>query len=90
MQISLLSQEETLQAGLVQVVEAELLYQRGRPPRARDIFKHALIQNAAYASLLGTGELLFWAGGVTDSACANRPRPFAVCAPWRYAVNGLR
>ena len=31
---------------------AELLYQRGRPPRARYIFKHALIQDAAYASLL--------------------------------------
>src|SRR5262249_22824770 len=29
-----------------------LLYQRGRPPRARYIFKHALIQDAAYASLL--------------------------------------
>jgi len=33
-------------------VHAELLYQRGRPPRARYIFKHALIQDAAYASLL--------------------------------------
>ena len=30
----------------------ELLYQRGRPPRATYIFKHALIQDAAYASLL--------------------------------------
>jgi class 3 adenylate cyclase/predicted ATPase len=44
--------EETLQAGLVQLVGAELLYQRGRPPRARYVFKHALIQDAAYASLL--------------------------------------
>jgi class 3 adenylate cyclase/predicted ATPase len=44
--------EETLQAGLTQLVGAELLYQRGRPPRARYIFKHALIQDAAYASLL--------------------------------------
>src|SRR5262249_36390189 len=44
--------EETLQAGLAQLVQAELLYQRGRPPRARYIFKHALIQDAAYASLL--------------------------------------
>src|SRR5712691_3574654 len=43
---------EALQAGLVQLVEAELLYQRGRPPRARYVFKHALIQDAAYASLL--------------------------------------
>src|SRR5919106_1858682 len=44
--------EETLQAGLGQLVAAELLYQRGRPPRARYVFKHALIQDAAYASLL--------------------------------------
>ena len=42
----------TLQAGLAQLVGAELLYQRGRPPRARYLFKHALIQDAAYASLL--------------------------------------
>jgi class 3 adenylate cyclase/predicted ATPase len=44
--------EDTLQAGLAKLVAAELLYQRGRPPRARYIFKHALIQDAAYASLL--------------------------------------
>ena len=44
--------EETLQAGLAQLVAAELLYHRGRPPRARYLFKHALIQDAAYASLL--------------------------------------
>jgi predicted ATPase len=44
--------EDTLHAGLAQLVAAELLYQRGRPPRARYIFKHALIQDAAYASLL--------------------------------------
>jgi predicted ATPase len=45
-------EEATLQHGLTQLVDAELLYQRGRPPRARYIFKHALIQDAAYASLL--------------------------------------
>jgi class 3 adenylate cyclase/predicted ATPase len=44
--------EATLQAGLAQLVAAELLYQRGRPPRATYMFKHALIQDAAYASLL--------------------------------------
>jgi predicted ATPase len=44
--------EDTLQEGLAQLVAAELLYQRGRPPRARYLFKHALIQDAAYASLL--------------------------------------
>ena len=44
--------EATLRDGLSQLVSAELLYQRGRPPRARYIFKHALIQEAAYQSLL--------------------------------------
>ena len=44
--------EAALQDGLRKLVEAELLYQRGRPPRARYLFKHALIQDAAYASLL--------------------------------------
>jgi predicted ATPase/class 3 adenylate cyclase len=44
--------EHALQEGLAQLVHAELLYQRGRPPRARYIFKHALIQDAAYTSLL--------------------------------------
>jgi tetratricopeptide (TPR) repeat protein len=37
---------------LGQLVEAELLYQRGIPPQARYIFKHALIQETAYESLL--------------------------------------
>jgi predicted ATPase len=44
--------EETLQTGLVQLVQSELLYQRGRPPQAKYIFKHALIRDMAYASLL--------------------------------------
>ena len=45
-------EESKLRDGLGRLVEAELLYQRGRPPRARYVFKHALIQDAAYHSLL--------------------------------------
>ena len=44
--------EETLQQGLKQLVEAELVYQRGLPPQAHYLFKHALIQDTAYQSLL--------------------------------------
>ena len=44
--------EGTLQQGLRQLVEAELLYQRGMPPQATYIFKHALIQDTAYQALL--------------------------------------
>jgi TOMM system kinase/cyclase fusion protein len=44
--------EERLQHGLKQLVEAELVYQHGLPPRAHYLFKHALIQDTAYQSLL--------------------------------------
>jgi len=44
--------EEILQRDLAKLVDAELLYQRGLPPTARYFFKHALIQEAAYHSLL--------------------------------------
>src|SRR3989449_9222260 len=44
--------EATLQRGLQQLVEAEFLYQRGLPPQATYLFKHALIQDTAYQSLL--------------------------------------
>jgi class 3 adenylate cyclase/predicted ATPase len=44
--------ESALQRALGQLVQAELLYQRGVPPQATYLFKHALIQDAAYQSLL--------------------------------------
>jgi predicted ATPase len=44
--------EPTLQHGLSQLVEAEFLYRRGLPPQVSYTFKHALIQEAAYQSLL--------------------------------------
>ena len=42
----------TLQRELGRLVEAEIVYQRGVPPQATYTFKHALIQDAAYESLL--------------------------------------
>jgi predicted ATPase len=44
--------EATLRQGIQQLVEAEFLYQQGLPPQATYLFKHALIQDAAYQSLL--------------------------------------
>jgi TOMM system kinase/cyclase fusion protein len=44
--------ERTLHEELHRLVEAELLYQRGVPPQSTYVFKHALIQDAAYESLL--------------------------------------
>src|SRR5262249_46661345 len=42
----------TLQGALARLVEAELVAQRGTPPQATYTFKHALVQDAAYQSLL--------------------------------------
>jgi class 3 adenylate cyclase/predicted ATPase len=44
--------EVNLQNGLDQLVDVELLYVQGRRPKAKYIFKHALVQDAAYHSLL--------------------------------------
>jgi predicted ATPase len=44
--------EATVRRGLQQLVEAEFLYQQGLPPQATYVFKHALIQDMAYQSLL--------------------------------------
>jgi TOMM system kinase/cyclase fusion protein len=44
--------DEELARDLRALVESELLYQRGTVPRARFTFKHILVQEAAYESLL--------------------------------------
>ena len=42
----------TVDAGLARLVDAELLHERGRGDGARYVFKHALVRDAAYASLV--------------------------------------
>jgi class 3 adenylate cyclase/tetratricopeptide (TPR) repeat protein len=44
--------EAELEAALDQLVAAELVFRRGVPPPATYIFKHALVRDAAYESLL--------------------------------------
>jgi tetratricopeptide (TPR) repeat protein len=44
--------EPTLVDGLKRLADAELLFQRGEPPAATYTFKHAMIQETAYGSLL--------------------------------------
>ncbi len=44
--------DEMLVDALAQLAEAELIYRRGMPPRADYTFKHALVRDAAYESLL--------------------------------------
>jgi class 3 adenylate cyclase/predicted ATPase len=44
--------EADLEGAILKLVEAELIYRRGVPPDATYEFKHALVQDAAYQSLL--------------------------------------
>ena len=49
--VSSASDDELVDA-LAQLADAELIFRRGAPPQASYIFKHALVQEAAYESLL--------------------------------------
>ena len=44
--------DDELNDALDKIVAAELLFRRGMPPRATYLFKHALVQDAAYESML--------------------------------------
>jgi predicted ATPase len=44
--------EEDLKAALDRIVAAGLLFRQGTPPHATYLFKHALVQDAAYGTLL--------------------------------------
>src|SRR5438105_12124059 len=44
--------DDELQAALARLVASELVFQSGTPPDAIYTFKHALVQEAAYGSLL--------------------------------------
>src|SRR5262249_29140697 len=44
--------DDRLQTALRQLADAELVYVRGLPPEATYTFKHALVQDTAYESLL--------------------------------------
>jgi predicted ATPase len=43
---------DELASAMHQLVEAELIFRRGTPPEATYLFKHALVRDAAYESLL--------------------------------------
>jgi predicted ATPase len=50
--ISAVAQMDKLGDALEQLVRAELIFRRGTPPDAEYTFKHALVQDAAYSTLL--------------------------------------
>ena len=60
--------EPTLQASLDRLADADLLFVEGAPPEANYRFKHALIQDAAYDSLLKSRRQALHAPGSRNPA----------------------
>jgi class 3 adenylate cyclase len=58
-----------------QLVEAELVFCRGTPPDATYLFKHALVRDAAYGSLLKTRRLSLHARLIEVLEAANGAAP---------------
>jgi len=64
--------EKALQTHLNSLVNSELLLQRGFFPRTKFTFKHALVQDTAYASLLRTNRQQ-WHGRIADVLTSKFP-----------------
>jgi predicted ATPase len=58
--------EVELQDAITRLVDAGLVFQRGTPPRASFLFKHALVQDVAYGALLH-GQLQRLHGRIADA-----------------------
>jgi predicted ATPase len=73
------------------LVEAELLYQRGVPPQATYVFKHALIQDAAYASLLKSTRQHYhqWIAQVLEAQFAETAEAQPELLAHHYTEAGL-
>jgi class 3 adenylate cyclase/predicted ATPase len=44
--------ERALRAALAQLIDAQIIYQRGSPPEAEYVFKHVLLQDVAYGTMM--------------------------------------
>ena len=83
--------EDELQTALARLVASELVYQRGMPPDAVYSFKHALVRDAAYGSLLRGSRQELHAliaqalQAQSGELMETQPELFA----WHYAEAGL-
>lgn len=75
--------EASLQDALCQLVDAEILHQHGAPPRATYVFKHALLQEAAYGTMLKSkrrevhGKIVLALQETSPEVAANEPEIMA-------------
>jgi DNA-binding winged helix-turn-helix (wHTH) protein/predicted ATPase len=83
--------EDELRTALARLVASELVYQRGMPPDAVYSFKHALVRDAAYGSLLRDSRRELHAliahalQAESRELMETQPELFA----WHYAEAGL-
>ena len=83
--------EDELQTAVARLVASELVYQRGMPPDAVYSFKHALVRDAAYGSLLRGSRRQLHAliaealQAQSGELMETQPELFA----WHYAEAGL-
>ena len=86
--------EDELGAALQRLVDAELVYARGVPPEATYNFKHALIHETAYASLLKSHrrELHKIVATVLTETCATlaETQPEIAAQHWEAAAEADR
>ena len=75
--------EPELKAALDRLAAAELVFARGEPPDASYTFKHALVRDAAYESLLKAERQKLHAriGDVLERASPTRQGPSPSCSP---------
>jgi class 3 adenylate cyclase/tetratricopeptide (TPR) repeat protein len=86
--------EAQLRYGLEQLCEAELLFRHGSPPEASYSFKHALVRDAAYESLLKRRRRTIHArilaaleNGVAPAAAEEIARHAAAAGLWQKAFQ---
>ena len=86
--------EAQLRYGLEQLCEAELLFRHGSPPEASYSFKHALVRDAAYESLLKRRRRTIHArilaaleNGVAPAAAEEMARHAAAAGLWQKAFQ---
>ena len=81
---------EEVERALTQLTNAELMFRRGVPPDAEYTFKHALVQDAAYETLLRNQRQALHAriastiGNSVPGNCGNQaPSCWRNILPWR-------
>jgi class 3 adenylate cyclase len=80
--------EAELASALDRLIEAGLLFRQGEPPHATYLFKHALVQDAAYGTLLRERDARFTLASLKPSKNSSRTWPRTSRNCWR--VTALR